>query len=293
MEISQAYRIFNVSVFDEKEIHNKYRQLVSIWHPDKKPNGSEEKFKEVVEAYNLLINSNKKECDKEHIYFPKRGSDISVVKEIFLKDICIKKTIDIDYYRKKICESCNGSGGLREECDFCCGGKSKEYFIEGCKNCNSFGYVIYKKNRCDKCKGVGSVSELEKIKIKSILGICDGFKYKIPYMGNCGKDGASSGNLTIKFKIINHDNFVRDGYNIIHDVNVSIDDLLDKKYIYIRDIYNKKIRINLTDSITVVEKSGIPNFEDNSVIGYMVVKKNMLIPDKFSSKEIEAIKNRR
>lgn len=54
MEYKDYYQILGVSrQADEKEIKRVYRQLALKYHPDKNP-GSEEKFKEINEAYQVL-----------------------------------------------------------------------------------------------------------------------------------------------------------------------------------------------------------------------------------------------
>ena len=64
------YKILNVNIFSSKEkIKKSYRYLAMKYHPDRNQNNkeNEEKFKDIVEAYEIL--SNKEKRDKYNIYY--------------------------------------------------------------------------------------------------------------------------------------------------------------------------------------------------------------------------------
>src|SRR3989337_994835 len=74
MEYKDYYQILGVSrQADEKEIKRVYRQLALKYHPDKNP-GSEEKFKEINEAYQVLGDPEKRaRYDQMHEAYQRGG----------------------------------------------------------------------------------------------------------------------------------------------------------------------------------------------------------------------------
>jgi DnaJ-class molecular chaperone len=83
------YKLLNISNFaTESEIKNAYRKAALHWHPDiNKTINASEKFIEINEAYNILINK-----DKRLVYD-------NLLRAFTEKDL-IKQNIDSDNYSK-------------------------------------------------------------------------------------------------------------------------------------------------------------------------------------------------
>lgn len=65
MNIKDAYKILRVSSdVDDKTLHKQYKKLAKIYHPDNKENGDAEIFKNIKEAYDLIVTARKDGIDK-------------------------------------------------------------------------------------------------------------------------------------------------------------------------------------------------------------------------------------
>ena len=98
MEIDKSLKILELSInYTNKDLDNKYRKLILLYHPDRSLENKEkntEKFKEVQEAYNILkdylLNINEKEDKRNKIII--RIEDI--IENIMEKGINIIKNIN-------------------------------------------------------------------------------------------------------------------------------------------------------------------------------------------------------
>lgn len=86
----------------EDEIKKQFRKLSKKYHPDVNPDG-EEKFKEIQEAYDKLI---------ELSSYPKILPVIRVYARFTAKEVFDEVEKEIEYeIGKDICPHCNGRGG--------------------------------------------------------------------------------------------------------------------------------------------------------------------------------------
>jgi molecular chaperone DnaJ len=173
----------------EKEIKKAYRDKSKQYHPDLNPDNkeSEEKFKEVTEAYNILSDTDKKHnydtygsaegnpgnpfgaggINVDDIFSsffgnggfgkqrqrnsrPHRGSDIRVNIDLPLEDVFTGSHKKIKYKRNDKCNSCNGHGGDQIKC-VQCGGRGILTQLQQ----TPFG-KIQNNVHCSDCQGEGS-----------------------------------------------------------------------------------------------------------------------------------------
>jgi molecular chaperone DnaJ len=259
----------------QDEVKKAYRKLAIKYHPDKNSDGaSEEKIKEINEAYDTLGDESKRRSydqfgskgqqsnpfgnggdpfndifrdifnQQSHSKVRKRGSDLKMQISISLTDILNGVDKKVRIKREKLCKTCRGAGGSNPR---------------PCLKCNGSGRVVKSvitvfgpqsmESQCDNCNGIGSINtnkcnscqgmtvEIvdEVVDIKIPKGVQDGMTLEVQGKGNEIKDGVT-GNLLIVIREENNPMFVRNGNDLILDRNISLPDAVLGGEIIIRSI---------------------------------------------------------
>lgn len=247
------YKILNVE-FDasEDEIKSAYRKLVRIYHPDVSKNPElSDKFKEVQEAYEILINEEsrkkydilrgfyrekiKKEtqsktqnANKSYDDFVKEAknniNEQEKSGENFSKSI--NEALDSLFYGKKLNQKTTKTQPSKDGYDInvdvkitcfeAANGTNKKVNIlhtEPCTNCG--GRKFINETVCPKCGGTGELSLHKKINIKIPKGVKNGSKVKVPKEGNKGINGGKDGDLYLNVIVEKHPYFEFDGLDIL------------------------------------------------------------------------------
>ena len=161
----------------------------------------------------------------------RRGNDINLSMKISFDEAIYgcEKEIELEHYVK--CEECNGKGGTNEQvCNYCHGSGTitqEQRTILGtymtrttCPYCNGEGAKY--KNECTKCKGKGVIKEKGKKKLRIPAGIDSGNQLRIPGYGMPGVNGGPSGDAYVQFIVSSHEIFIRDNYDIILELPITI-----------------------------------------------------------------------
>jgi molecular chaperone DnaJ len=239
---------YNVLGVDEKatqaEIKKAYRKLAVEHHPDK--GGSEDRFKEISEAYDTLGDETKRAQydNKRNNPFMNGGGGFNPFEDLFgsqfyqkrktVPDKIIEVTVGavesylggdkvITYTKNDKCDLCNGGGGDKTTCGSCSGQGFRNQTIGGsmfqqvvrqiCNNCKGSGFVYTR--TCGGCHGQTTKPVTEVIKIKLPHGIDDGQFLKLQGKGDY-HDGFY-GNLVIRPKTVPEKNFEKMGDDLIYN----------------------------------------------------------------------------
>ena len=119
-----------------------------------------------------------------------RGEDIHASVVIDLKDVILGKKVILEYDRNKVCQSCNGTGYVKEEHRSFFGMFSNTHV---CNTCNGSGRIIDK--RCSVCGGRGYEKERHQVSVTIPAGVENGATLRIGGHGNAGQNGGPYGDL--------------------------------------------------------------------------------------------------
>ena len=163
-----------------------------------------------------------------------RGSDIRVKVKLTLAEIAagvtkklkINKTVacgkcggtgakDANSY--STCSTCNGSGYVvRVENSFF--GRVQTQSV--CPTCGGTGKVIT--SPCDECKGEGTLRGQEVVEIAIPAGVGEGMALTVTGKGNAARHGGVNGDLQVLIEEIPDPELVRDGNDLIHNLNITV-----------------------------------------------------------------------
>lgn len=231
------YEILGVNESDDLEVIKKaYRKKALETHPDHNPDDkeAEERFKQINEAYNQIVNpkpqfegfnaggfdpftffrSNFNFNFSQFNQPPNRGSDIRYILRVSFADVILGAEFEIEYDRYGKCQSCGGEGGTNiTDCNVC-GGKGKvirnyqqgeNQFVQAiqtCSACGGQGKII--NEICEACNSRGIIIEHRKEMItlppytnKNINPIEALSLVALEGLGNHGVRGGGVGNLVI------------------------------------------------------------------------------------------------
>ncbi len=232
----------------------------------------------------------------------RRGSDIQYDLSITLEDAVLGKEFKVEIPRSENCATCNGSGSAPgSEPTVCniCGGTGQIRQTQGffsitqtCYKCRGGGKVIG--SPCKSCKGSGMITKNRKITIKIPPGVESGSRLKISGEGEQGPNNGPRGDLYVFIHIQKHAVFERHGNDILSVVNISFPLACLGGEIEVDTISGKKAKMKIptgteNDQIFRLKGAGIPYLGSYGK-GDQLVKMNIFVPKKLSSKQKELLK---
>jgi molecular chaperone DnaJ len=165
---------------------------------------------------------------------PERGADIQIPLGLTLEEIAVgvEKTVKVRHL--KTCSSCSGTGAEAgtavETCRTCQGsGQVRQVRSMGfgqfvnvtvCPTCQGRGKSI--RELCKICKGDGRVQEDSVLKVNVPAGVSEGNYLTLGRQGHAGKRGGPAGDALVVIQEIEHDIFVRDGDDVVFDLEISV-----------------------------------------------------------------------
>ena len=303
----------NSSVDDAKKA---YRKLAKEFHPDvNKSPGAEEKFKEISQAYEDVLNPKPQHnipfpenpFRKTHLNAFRRNLNIPVTLriEIAIKE-CFSDTVKPIFYERMVpCPECDGNGGSGQ-INFCsdCGGTGEHYIVQNvgffqvrnfagaCQRCQGKGERP--ETTCSKCAGKGFIISKEMFDLTIKKGQC--FKsVMLPNRGNFGDKYQAPGPLLIEIVAKNQENYFVDGnLNLIHEYNIDpIMCIIEPSFKY-EHINGNKLNFKFAKSIKndyvhIIKNKGIPVDENNYSDLHIKFKYN--IPSDLNEVETNALKS--
>ncbi len=230
----------------------------------------------------------------------KRGADLETTIDINLKEASDGVEREINVYKRDKCDTCSGSGvepGSKiKTCDQCQGqGQVKVtqntmfgafQQVAQCPKCKGEGKIPEK--ACSSCGGDGRVRKSKKLKVKIPAGISDNQTIKLSGEGEAGPKGGVAGDLYITVIVKPDKRFKRQGDNLVAEIDLSFTEAAIGATKRI-DTLDGQIDLKIPQGTQPGKIFKIPNkgikHIDQSGAGDLLIKANVVIPSKLSSKQ--------
>lgn len=290
MEYKDYYKILGVErSASQDEIKKAYRKLAVKYHPDKNPDDkvAEEKFKEISEAYQVIGNADsRKKYDElganwkqyENAGFNGFGGGGQGFSASGFSDF-----FDMFFGGQ-------GGGAGFDIRDFMGGGRRSSRPAKGSDLNATINMTLL-----EAYQGSQRMLDLNgnTIKITIKPGVRDGQVLRIKGKGNPGRNGGDNGDLLIKVVITNDPVYQRDGDDLIKNINIDIYTAILGGKITVNTLkgdVNVPIKPQTQNNSTLRLKGlGMPHYGKEGT-GALLLKVQLLLPEHFSQKELELIK---
>lgn len=165
-----------------------------------------------------------------------RGSNLRIRVKLTLEEIATGVNKKIKVRKQVPCSTCNGSGARDkasvDTCGTCRGSGMVNRVTQTpfgvmqtavqCPTCHGAGTTV--KNPCNVCRGDGRVFGEETIDVDIPAGVHEGIQLSMSSKGNAGAKGGQAGDLLITIEEVPHEEFTREGNNVVHELFLNIAD---------------------------------------------------------------------
>lgn len=277
----------------QEQIKRAYRRLAMEYHPDKNPDNkqAEEKFKEIVEAYDVLISPEKRKQFDNLLTFGKQTKYQNTSTTYKTNQDHSQPQNNKHYYSYQH----DDPQKLWEEF-------KKDYKT---KFSSFFNYFFASKKTNPKLDRTAKLTislkeaylgstriidlQNEKIRLKIKKGIADNQLLKIPNKGLLSADSKQRGDLFLRIQIQKDEFFQRIENDLYCDTNVDIYTVLLGGQI-ILNTFKGEIKINIPAGIPYgkvlrIKSLGMPIYNTTDQFGDLYVKVKYNIPTNLSEKE--------
>jgi len=167
-----------------------------------------------------------------------RGQDALVRVTLDLKDVVFGVHRDIEVDTAVLCDTCKGSctqpGTSPVTCDICHGSGHVQRTVRSllgnvvtsqpCGSCQGYGTTI--PYPCATCQGQGRVRARRTVSLDIPAGVETGLRLQLPGSGEVGPAGGPNGDLYVEVTVSPHEEFSRDGDDLLATLEVSMSDAI-------------------------------------------------------------------
>jgi molecular chaperone DnaJ len=234
-----------------------------------------------------------------------RGEDVDVTLTIDFAESVFGVDRDLDITASLRCETCEGSGARpgtgRESCPQCRGsGRMREVSSMGgfgqfirtstCSLCRGQGSIV--KEPCETCRGVGRRRGQRSVHVEVPAGIADGQTLIVRGEGGAGAQGGRAGDLRVLVRVQPHEQFLRDGDDLIYRLDVTMVDATLGTSVYVPAL-DGEIEVDLPagsqpGEVKVFRNRGVPVLQGYGR-GDLKVVVNVLVPRRLTDEQRELL----
>lgn len=307
MEFKDYYKTLGVEkTASKEEIKKAYRKLAQKFHPDMNQNNkeSEEKFKEISEAYEVLKDKDRRsKYDNLGSRYSQHQQSGGMKNDFDWSDWFAGQQAQGGQQRYSNTGDMYGGhsgGGVSDFFDRIFGGGNQRGFNQRTTRSRAQKGADYKTtviiNLDESYNGASKNLKInnERISINFKPGIVDGHELKLSGKGMAGKNGGPSGDLFIKVNIEKTEGIVRNGDNLTIDKYIKLTSMVLGGNETI-DVFGNKVNFNLKEVTPSGKKLkfsglGFKNYK-TTARGDLFVKLYPLLPTKLTSKQKKIYEN--
>lgn len=236
---------------------------------------------------------------------PPRGADVDVRMGLTFAEAVFGVSREVEVRADVTCETCGGSGAKRgtgrETCPQCHGsGRVREVSSMGgfgqfirtstCSVCRGQGTIV--REPCETCRGTGRTRAARTVKVDVPAGIADGQTLIVRGQGGAGAQGGRPGDLRVLIAVEPHDDFVRDGDDLIYRLDVTMVEAALGTTVSVPAL-DGEIELNLPPGVQpgetrVFRSRGVPVLQGRGR-GDLKVVVNVQVPRHLSGEQREAL----
>lgn len=229
-----------------------------------------------------------------------RGTNQAIKVKMTLEEIATGVEKKIKVKKQVTCNTCSGTGARdtasTTTCGTCRGSGMVNRVVQTpfgamqsattCPTCQGAGQTI--KNPCNVCRGDGRVFGEEIIDIKIPAGVSEEIQLSMSGKGNAGARGGYAGDLIIGIEELPHEEFTREGQNIMYELFLNIADAALGSQAEVPTL-DGKVRMKIpagTQSGTVLRlrEKGLPRVQSYQR-GDQLIHVNVWTPKKVNDEE--------
>jgi molecular chaperone DnaJ len=181
------------------------------------------------------------------------------------------------------CPTCNGQGEIRQQAG---GGFFQQIVVSTCPTCSGEGRIVSRS--CSVCEGKGRTEQEDVVSVSIPAGVQEGMNLSLRGRGNAGLRGGSPGDLIIQIEEEKHEQFERDGDNLVHELFLSFPDAAIGTQSEVPTLDNP-VRIKIAPGtqagkVVRLKGKGLPNINGYGR-GNLLIHINVWTPEALSSEE--------
>ncbi|MDX1906457.1 MAG: molecular chaperone DnaJ [Bacteroidia bacterium] len=229
-----------------------------------------------------------------------RGADMRIKLSLTLEQIASGVEKKIKLNRMTACEACSGTGaengtsfntcptcqGMGEIRQQAGGGFFQQIVVSTCPTCQGEGKIVAR--GCQVCDARGRTEKEDTISIKIPAGVERNMNLSVRGKGHAGLRGGPSGDLIVEIEELPHEQFERDGDNLIHQLFISFPDAALGTNVDVPTL-SGKVRIKIDPGtqpgkVFRIKGKGLPNINGYGA-GHLLVHLNVWTPENLTAEE--------